>query len=68
MSKPCKILKEVKDRMANGESIDDILPYHAGGPMDKDSYMELLALYLKHGTDPDRLQTCMNKLGELMNI
>lgn len=59
----CDIIKQMHERIQAGESADSVIPYNMNG-FSKDIYKEALLLYIKYGSNAERLAFCKNRYKE----
>ena len=61
----CKILKDIDERIRNGEDPDTVIPWEYPINIDKESLIELLYYIVNHSRIPHRVESCKVKLKEL---
>lgn len=62
MSKPCESLKDIINKLENGADADYIIPYDLSG-FSEDCRKEIMALYIKYGSNDIRKDICRKGLG-----
>ena len=59
----CATIKEITEAIQQGGNPEELIPYNA--EIDEECYKEILLLYLRYGTNRERLEICKNKFMEL---
>ena len=63
----CKMIKDIDERIRNGENPDEVIPWSLPDDIDKESFKELLFYTINHSRIPRRVESCKEKLKELEN-
>lgn len=64
----CKMLKEIDERIRNGEDPDTVIPWEYPENLDKESIIELLYYTINHSRFPHRVETCTMMLEDLSDV
>lgn len=63
----CKMIKDIDERIRNGENPDEVIPWSLPDDIDMESFKELLFYTINHSRIARRVESCKEKLKELEN-